>query len=78
MYEEYTIDDDIPAPRPTQDGKYGIKQLEPNQSVFVPNGVARNVRAAIVHHRKNNKRKAFVTRFVIENETPGIRVWRIR
>lgn len=74
------IDNNIPQPRRDCYGrpaKYPFRELRPGQSFFAPGVTTYGLGGASDHWRKSTG-WTFVTRKVVEDGIPGVRVWRVK
>lgn len=64
-----------PPPKCMRGARYPFAELNPGDSFFVPNGRQVNISGSGAQYAKRNGVK-FATRKVVENDVPGVRVWR--
>ncbi len=72
----YEIRDDVPIPTRPFIAKYPFAEMEIGQSFFVPGATTKKLAGSLYYAHRALGYK-FVTRTVVENDLPGVRVWRL-
>jgi len=76
----YIIEKGIPVPKVEgrgRRGKYPFADMEPGDSVFFPGEVIKGKAYMAAMNHASGRDKRFVARRVRENDTAGIRIWRM-
>ncbi len=78
---KFTIQSNIPVPRPTQGRpyRYPLMDMKVGESVFLPGKTGGKLRNSVYHfNTKHQGRCQFITRNWEEDGVRGYRVWRVK